>query len=78
MLDIMECESGGHPDKHNGDATTGDDSWGLFQINRFGKLATTRPPADWLTDPEHNVAYAAKMYKGESFKPWSCAKKLGL
>ena len=73
---IMLCESGGRSDAHNGNASTGDDSWGLFQINRFGKLALTRPAPSLLVDPEFNIRYAAGMWRAQGWKPWSCRLKI--
>lgn len=35
-------ESKGHPKSHNDDASTGDDSYGLFQINMIGSLGADR------------------------------------
>jgi len=77
---IMYCESGGVPSRHNDNPTTGDDSWGLFQINRYGSLAKGRPSADWLVVAENNISYAAGMYKANgSWRPWTnCARKHGL
>lgn len=72
----MLCESGGNPAAHNNNAHTGDDSWGLMQINRFGKLAQVRPASHLLTDPEFNIRYAAGMYRAQGWRPWSCRKVL--
>jgi hypothetical protein len=62
-IKIAKCESsywvppvGWKPWSHNG--TAPDDSWGLFQINLFGKLKLTRPSAEELKDPETNVKFA--------------------
>jgi hypothetical protein len=35
-------ESRGHPTSHNKNANTGDNSYGLFQINMIGSLGTDR------------------------------------
>lgn len=77
---IMYCESGGDPGRHNYNPSTGDDSWGLFQINRYGSLAAGRPAADWLVVAENNVQYAAGMYNAhKNWSPWTnCARKNGL
>lgn len=75
---IMLCESGGNPAAHNWNPATGDDSWGILQINRYGKLAATRPLPAKLIDPEFNIRYAAGMFHAQGYKPWSCAKKLGI
>jgi len=73
---IMICESGGWEYSHNGDARTGDDSWGLFQINLFGSLKYGRPSPDYLSNPEQNIAYAAGMWRSQGWKPWSCRHKV--
>ena len=75
---VMMGESGGNAGAHNGNAGTGDDSWGLFQINRYGELANTRPPVNQLLDPEFNVKYAAQMWQSQGWGPWGAAKKIGL
>lgn len=76
---IMNCESGGVPTKHNFNPNTGDDSWGLFQINRYGALALSRPGSDWLVVAENNISYATGMYQRSGWSPWhNCARKAGL
>jgi len=72
MYRIMECESKGNPEAHNFSHRTKDDSWGLFQINRYGKLSY-RPSAEWLKVPENNVEYAYEIFKKQSYGAWkSC------
>lgn len=39
---IVMKESGGRPMAHNGNASTGDNSYGLFQINMIGSLGADR------------------------------------
>jgi hypothetical protein len=76
---ISYLESGWVSTKHNDDWWTGDDSWGCFQVNRFGAMALTRPPATWLVDPINNVQYAIKLYQERGWEPWTnSAIKLGL
>jgi soluble lytic murein transglycosylase-like protein len=78
-LAVMRQESGGNPTQHNNNPATGDDSWGLYQINRYGSLAKGRPLPDWLATPENNIAYAADMYRAQGWEPWhNSATKLGL
>lgn len=78
-LRVSELESGLVANRHNGNALTFDDSWGCFQVNRFGPLALSRPPAAWLIDPVNNTQYAIKLYQAHGWTPWSnTARKLGL
>lgn len=49
-------------------------SYGLFQIRTF----PDRPSPRQLMDPETNVAYAAKLYGQQGWRPWTAARKLGL
>jgi SLT domain-containing protein len=55
-------ESGGNPNAVNQNAATGDDSWGLFQINYYGGLAQSRTsqfgPKQGLLDPFKNASAA--------------------
>ncbi len=39
---IALAESGGNSDAHNGNAATGDDSYGLWQINMIGAMGPAR------------------------------------
>ncbi|NDB60367.1 hypothetical protein EB001_18245, partial [bacterium] len=65
-------ESQGDPRAHNPNRNTGDDSWGLWQINmldklaadrykRFGKFGLTKPSD--LENPELNAKIALQMYR---------------
>lgn len=77
-LAIMKLESGGRADAHLYSDVTKDDSWGCFQVNRYGALKG-RPPAEWLIDPSNNVQYSIGLYKANGWKPWlNSARKLGL
>ncbi len=69
---VMICESGGNPYAHNPHGP--DDSWGLFQINRRGDLAASRPSPSWLMVGANNIAYAAEMRSREGWTPWACAR----
>lgn len=79
---VMEFESGGIVNRHNYNPATGDDSWGCFQVNRWGGMAQTRPAAEWLINPENNVKYAIGIYQRSGFcstASWyNTSKKLGL
>lgn len=63
-------ESNGHPTSHNNNIGTGDNSYGLFQINMLGSLGTDRrdkfgikTDAE-LLDPVTNAQAAYFMTKG--------------
>lgn len=78
----MDYESSGNPVAHNYNPSTGDDSWGLYQINLYGRLKDDRPSVEELKDPEKNIAFAAELFRnsGNSFRPhWAnTMRKLGL
>lgn len=71
-------ESGGRPNAHNGNRATGDDSYGLWQINMIGSLGPSRRRQFGLTsnselyDPATNAraAYAISN-SGRNFGPWT-------
>lgn len=75
---IAQRESGGRPDAFNGNAGTGDQSYGLFQINMLGGLGPARRKqyglksnAD-LLDPATNARVAYQMSKGGTdFGAWA-------
>lgn len=81
MTAISGGESGWHPGQHNPNASTGDNSYGLWQINMLGGLGPERRRAlgiasnDALYNPATN-ARAAWMISnhGQSFTPWSVYK----
>jgi hypothetical protein len=70
-------ESGGNARAFNGNATTGDKSYGLFQINMLGGMGPARmaqyglPNEEALFDPATNAKVAFKMSKGGTdFGAW--------
>lgn len=70
-------ESGGRPSAYNGNQATGDNSYGLFQINMLGKLGEDRRKKYGLRDnndllnPETNARVAFKMTnKGRNWFSW--------
>jgi peptidoglycan hydrolase-like protein with peptidoglycan-binding domain len=76
---IAKAESGLDPHAHNGNAKTGDDSYGLWQINFLGHLRAPRlaqfhitSPAD-AYDPGINAhcAYVLYVAAGRKFHDWS-------
>lgn len=72
---IARRESSGRPEAHNGNAATGDDSYGLFQLNVLGslraRLATwgLSSPAQ-LYDPATNVRAAYQLWQSSGWRPW--------
>jgi len=74
---IAKRESGGRADAYNPDRSTGDDSYGLFQINMLGKLGPARLKQYGLSsykdllNPETNARVAYAMSKGgKDFGAW--------
>jgi len=67
---VTKKESGGRPVAHNKNAGTGDNSYGLFQINMIGDLGAARRDKfnietnDQLFDPVTNAQIAFHMTKG--------------
>ena len=78
---IVKAESGGRPDAYNGNAKTGDNSYGLFQINMLGSMGDARRQKfglndnSQLFDPTTNakIAYAISN-GGTNFNAWSTYK----
>lgn len=76
---ITQPESGGNAYAHNQNASTGDDSYGLWQINMIGEMGPRRrilfgiSSNDKLFDPMTNAQAMAKLYmnKGQSFRDWT-------
>lgn len=82
MAAIGMRESGGNPSAHNGNAATGDDSWGWFQINYLGNLKASRTaqfgaPQQLIASPQAqaNAAWALSN-GGTNFQPWTTNKGL--
>jgi len=75
---IAMAESGGNARAHNGNAGTGDNSYGLFQINMLGGMGPERRARyglssnDALYDALTNAKVAYKMSNGgKNWGPWS-------
>lgn len=76
---IAWVESGGNAVAHNKNAATGDDSYGLWQINMIGSLGPGRRKLfgiennEKLWDPRTNAAAMVKLWvnKGRSFRDWT-------
>ncbi len=75
------AESGGDPRAFNGNADTGDKSYGLFQINMIGSLGPARRQQyglksnEDLFDPMTNIRVMLKMSGNcTNWQPWSAYK----
>lgn len=75
---VALAESGGDPSAHNGNAKTGDNSYGLWQINMLGAMGPERrarfhlPNNEALYDPSTNARVAYGLWKDRgSFAAWS-------
>ena len=75
------AESRGNPNAHNTNAGTGDNSYGLWQINMLGDLAPERlvlfgiKSNNELFDPQTNArAMRVLSANGADFSPWSAYK----
>jgi hypothetical protein len=70
MAQIVKGESGNNPRAFNGNASTGDESYGLAQINMLGKMGPERRALfgissnEQLFDPLTNLRAAYKIYMG--------------
>ena len=80
-LKIVDRESRGNPLDHNYNPKTGDNSYGLFQINMYGYLEAPRLATyglksnDELYDPVTNAQIAYYMSDhGEDFSAWKVYK----
>lgn len=79
---IAMAESSGNAGAHNGNAGTGDNSYGLFQINMLGGMGPERRKRyglssnDALFDPYVNAKIAYQMSNGgKNWGPWSTYKR---
>lgn len=78
---ISMAESGGDPKAFNGNARTGDKSYGLFQINMLGSLGPARmrefglSSESQLFDPMTNIKAMLKVSNNcRNWSPWSVYK----
>jgi len=74
---IAKKESNGRPLAHNGNTNTGDNSYGMFQVNMIGELGVDRREQfglksnSDLLNPVLNAQIAYHMSKGgENWKAW--------
>lgn len=74
---IAYYESGWDPGAHNPNAATGDNSYGLWQINMLGAMGPARRAQfgissnDQLYDPATNARAAYAVYKQQGWNAWS-------
>lgn len=75
---VALAESGGNPRAHNKNAATGDNSYGLWQINMIGGMGPERrkrfglPNNEALFDPATNARVAYGLFKSRgSWRDWS-------
>jgi hypothetical protein len=80
MAAIAMAESGGNSGAHNTNAGTGDNSYGLWQINMLGSMGPERRRQfgigsnDALFNPGTNAAAAMSMYRSQGLGAWSTYK----
>lgn len=77
---IGAAESSGRTSAHNPNASTGDNSYGLWQINMLGNMGPARREQfgissnEQLFDPKINAMAAKKIYDQQGFNAWSVYK----
>ena len=82
VVKIARGESGFNPKAHNPDASTGDNSYGLMQINMLGKMGPERRKLfgiqsnEELKDPQTNMDAAFKIFQSQGFPAWSVYRNL--
>ncbi len=80
MAAIGLAESSGNPRAHNPNASTGDNSYGLMQINMLGAMGPERRAAfgirsnEELFDPLTNMKAAKKIFDSQGLGAWSVYK----
>lgn len=76
MVAIAMRESHGNPSAFNGNKGTGDQSYGLWQINMLGDMGKQRATALGITDynalldPAMNAKAAFQLYQATGLRPW--------
>ena len=74
---IAKYESGGASKSHNPDASTGDNSYGLWQVNMLGNLGTQRrrqfnlSKDEDLFDPVTNAQAALAILRSQGWGAWT-------
>lgn len=76
MTAVIQAESGGNPFAHNPNASTGDNSYGLAQINMLGGMEAERmkqfglSSKEQLFDPAINLRAAKQIYDQQGLGAW--------
>lgn len=76
MVAVAMAESGGNPRAHNPNAATGDNSYGLLQVNMLGQMGDERRRAfglnsnEDLFDPLTNLKAARRIYESQGIGAW--------
>jgi hypothetical protein len=83
MVNIAKRESGLNPQAHNPNRATGDNSYGLFQINMIDSLGPARLKQfadigvrsyEDLKDPWKNVQAAKRVFDSQGINAWTTAR----
>ena len=80
MAAIIKAESSGNPNAHNPNAATGDNSYGLAQINMISGLGPARRKQfglknnEQLFDPQTNLRAAKQVKDSSGFGAWTTYK----
>lgn len=80
MAAVAMAESSGNPRAHNPNASTGDNSYGLWQINMLGGMGPERrrlfgiSSNEQLFDPAVNARAAKAIFDQQGFNAWSVYK----
>lgn len=73
MLRIAQLESNNNPNAFNPDSSTGDLSYGLFQINMLGKMGPER--RKWFGIKSNEELYDPQKNADAAYKLWSSREK---
>ena len=77
LASVVAPESGGNPSAHNPNASTGDNSFGLWQINMLGPMGTERRRQfglqrnEELFDPRTNANAALNILRSQGPTAWT-------
>jgi len=73
---VAHCESTLDP----GAISPGGGNWGLFQINSVHRARVNQLGFGWdeMLHPWQNAQVAADIWADQGWRPWSCARRVGL